>query len=50
MFALSLVALATVLLGLAAVMGARSGAEPLVGGAGLLLLVALGWGVTAFLE
>ena len=50
LFALSLVALATVLLGLAAVMGARSGAEPLVGGAGLLLLVALGWGVTAFGE
>lgn len=49
-FALSLVALATVVLGLAAVMGARSGAAPLVGGAGLLLLVAVGWGATAFLE
>lgn len=49
-FGLSLVALATVLLGLAAVMGARSGAAPLVGGAGMLLLVAIGWGITAFLE
>ncbi|MDQ3896283.1 MAG: hypothetical protein M3326_03360, partial [Actinomycetota bacterium] len=49
-FALSLVALTTVLLGLAAVMGARSGAAPLVGGAALLLLVAIGWGATAFLE
>ena len=49
-FALSLVALTTVLLGLAAVMGARSGAAPLVGGAGILLLVAIGWGATAFLE
>lgn len=49
-FALSLVALATVLLGLAAVMGERSGAAPLVGGAGVLLLVAIGWGLTAFLE
>ena len=49
-FALSLVALSTVLLGLAAVMKARSGAAPLVGGAGVLLLVAVGWGATAFLE
>jgi hypothetical protein len=49
-FALSLVALTTVLLGLAAVMGARSGAAFLVGGAGVLLLVAVGWGATAFLE
>lgn len=49
-FALSLVALATVLLGLAAVMGARSGALPLVVGAALLLLIAIGWGATAFLE
>lgn len=49
-FGLSLVALATVLLGLAAVMGARSGAAPLVGGAGVLLLVAIGWGITAFFE
>ena len=49
-FALSLVALATVLLGLAAVMAARSGAAPLIGGAGVLLLVAIGWGATAFLE
>ncbi|HVF13858.1 MAG TPA: hypothetical protein VM942_04615 [Acidimicrobiales bacterium] len=49
-FALSLVALATVLLGLAAVMGARSGAAPLVGGAGALLVIAIGWGLTAFLE
>lgn len=49
-FALSLVALTTVLLGLAAVMGARSGAGFLVGGAGVLLLVAIGWGATAFLE
>lgn len=49
-FALSLVALSTVLLGLAAVMGARSGAGALVGGAGVLLLIAVGWGATAFLE
>jgi len=49
-FALSLVALATVLLGLAAVMGARSGAAPLVGGAGAFLVIAIGWGLTAFLE
>jgi hypothetical protein len=49
-FGLSLVALATVLLGLAAVMGARSGAAPLVDGAGVLLLVATGRGVTAFFE
>lgn len=49
-FALSLTALATVLLGLAAVMAARSGAAPLIGGAGVLLLVAVGWGATAFLE
>ena len=49
-FALSLTALATVLLGLAAVMAARSGAAPLIGGAGVLLLVAIGWGATAFLE
>lgn len=49
-FALSLVALATVLLGLAAVMAARSGAAPLIAGAGVLLLVGAGWGATAFLE
>jgi hypothetical protein len=49
-FALSLTALATVLLGLAAVMAARSGAAPLIAGAGVLLLIAIGWGATAFLE